>query len=98
MTKSTKKINKFRPYPPDFVRLSTLAYRLDLSDRTVQDYVSSGILPEPVMCGNIKLWQWNSVEQFLAKSAENLNDGHDGDEYALGLENATKKEANGRSA
>lgn len=95
----TKKASIQRPYPPDFVRLETLAYRLDLAVRTVQDYVLTGILPEPNMCGNVKLWRWVEVEAWLAKNIEKNNDNQDDvDEYDLGVMRLAEEKTNGRTA
>ncbi len=95
----TKKASIQRPYPPDFVRLKTLAYRLDLAERTVQDYVSTGILPGPTMCGNVKLWRWADIEAHLAKTDENDNDAPaDIDEYDLGVMRLAKEKADDRAA
>jgi hypothetical protein len=93
-----KKADNTRPYPPDFVSLSTLAYRLDLAERTVQDYVATGILPAPLYIGNCKRWRWVDMEAWLIGHENNV-DGSDkiACEYDLGVENLAHEKAKKRS-
>ena len=65
-----RKHDKQRPYRPEFMALATLAYMLDISERTVQDYVEAGLLPEPVIIGNVKRWRWTQVEIWLDQRAD----------------------------
>lgn len=82
-----RKADISRPYPPDFVDIEELAYRLSCGVRTVRDYVDAGILPKPVdSLGNLVRWRWRDVEDFiLARSAgANVSSGET-DEYSTGI-------------
>jgi hypothetical protein len=57
-----RKSEASRPFPPDYVSATTLAYRLDLSEGTVRDYVRAGMLPKPRMVGNLQRWFWPEIE------------------------------------
>jgi hypothetical protein len=87
-----RKAERSRPYPPDFVSAATLAYRLDIAERTVTDYARAGILPPPVTIGNTKRWAWAEVEaqiaaqNALASAETDANAG--GDEYSSALRKA----------
>lgn len=55
-----------RPYPPDFVTADTMAYRLDCSRSTVDDYVRRGLLPKPLTVGaGLPRWYWPEVLEFI---------------------------------
>lgn len=60
-----RKNEKLRPYLPDFVSAETLAYRLDCSVRSIQEYAKSGILPRPIMIGNLVRWRWTDTVQYV---------------------------------
>jgi predicted DNA-binding transcriptional regulator AlpA len=94
-----RKYDMQRPYRPEFMTLSTLAYMLDLGERTVRDYVSDGFLPQPVMIGNVKRWRWGDVELYLDNSEHQsegaLPQGVENDEYSQGVKRATQKETDG---
>jgi hypothetical protein len=92
-----RKSSTTRPYPPDFVQFKTLAYRLDLSERTVHDYVAAGYLPAPVVCGTVKLWRWQDVEAHLAKADETAEDAGE-DEYVARVMRAAREKADDRAA
>ena len=81
------------------MNLSTLVYMLDLGERTVRDYVSSGFLPQPVMIGNVKRWHWEDVELYLDNSEHQsegaLPQGIEIDEYSQGVKRATQEETDG---
>jgi predicted DNA-binding transcriptional regulator AlpA len=62
-----RKWERQRPYAPDFVSADTLAYRLDCSVRTVEDYVRAKLLPAPVKIGNLVRWCWSDIEQHIAR-------------------------------
>lgn len=99
-----RKNEQSRPYPPDFVSAETLAYRLDCSVRSVQDYAKSGLIPKPLVIGNLVRWDWSAVRGRI--EAQNYA-GHtdaDGkvpdDEYSSGIRKAlqsTPKAANDRA-
>lgn len=100
-----RKAEQNRPYPPDFVSASTLAYRLDLSLRIVQDYVRAGFLPPAVMVGNERRWSWADVlTHIIAQNGLAPADAGDKgpvDEYTADIRRAlegTQKAANDRAA
>lgn len=84
-----RKAEQLRPYPPDYVSASTLAYRLDIAERTVLDYAKAGILPAPVAIGNAKRWSWAGVVAHISAqnglAAAEAGDKGDGDEYSSAL-------------
>jgi predicted DNA-binding transcriptional regulator AlpA len=88
-----RKIDQKRPYPPDFVSAATLAYRLDLSDRTIYDYVRTG-LPKPHRIGNAQRWLWQEVVDYSAAQnglgpvGADAND--EGDEYSQDIRKALR--------
>lgn len=95
-----RKAEQLRPYPPDFVSVSTLAYRLDIAERTVLDYAKAGILPAPVAIGNAKRWSWADVVAHIGAqnglAAAQAGDMAEGDEYSSALRKSlpsAKKEA-----
>jgi predicted DNA-binding transcriptional regulator AlpA len=53
-------------FPPDYVSAETLAYRLDCSRSTIDDYVRRGLLPPPASVGNLQRWRWSDVEAWIA--------------------------------
>ena len=84
-----RKNEQSRPYPPDFVSAETLAYRLDCSVRSVQDYAKSGLIPKPLVIGNLVRWDWNAVRgRIEAQNCPSRTDA-DGDvaddEYSSGI-------------
>lgn len=48
--------------PPSYVSKTTLAAELDISESTVESYVSRGILPKPIRLGGSVRWCWAEVE------------------------------------
>jgi predicted DNA-binding transcriptional regulator AlpA len=62
-----------RPYPPDYVDRSTLAYRLDASLAKVDADVKAGLLPRPVLVGSLTRWRWADVEAHI--EAANASNG-----------------------
>jgi predicted DNA-binding transcriptional regulator AlpA len=94
-----------RPYPPDFVSAETLAYLLDCSVRSVQDYAKSGLIPKPVMIGNLVRWDWISVrdriEALNSTDCKEAGDEVAQDEYSAAIRKVvqkTPKAANDRTA
>jgi predicted DNA-binding transcriptional regulator AlpA len=61
----TRKRDIERPYTPALVSAETLAYLLDCSRSTVDDYVDKGYLPDPIEIGALKRWFWHDVEAFI---------------------------------
>lgn len=55
-----------RPFAPDYVSAETLAYRLDYSRSTIDDYVRRGLLPKPVTVGTGARWRWSDIESWIA--------------------------------
>ena len=81
-----------RPYPPDYVSAETLAYRLDCSRSTIDTYVRLGLLPKPMMVGNLQRWDFAEVKAFigaqnLAKTRGDHSDEEDA--YLKGLKSGT---------
>jgi hypothetical protein len=76
-----------RPYAPDYVSAESLAYRLDCSPSTVQDYVRAGLLPKPEMIGNLPRWDFAQVVAFIKErnDAGAKQDDADEDEYLKGI-------------
>lgn len=62
----TAKHQTVRPYPPDFVSIETLAYRLDCSPSTARQYVDAGLIPAPIRLGSLVRWRWSEVEAHLS--------------------------------
>lgn len=63
---SVRKADARRNFLPDYVSAETLAYRLDCSRSTVDDYVRRGLLPRPTTIGNLQRWRWCDVEAWIA--------------------------------
>jgi predicted DNA-binding transcriptional regulator AlpA len=77
-----------RPYPPDYVSAETLAYRLDCSRSTVDEYVRKGMLSKPAMIGNLTRWDFGQVVAFIKarNSAQDVSDTPDVDDpYMKGI-------------
>jgi predicted DNA-binding transcriptional regulator AlpA len=55
-----------RCYRPDYLSAESLAYRLDLSRSTIDEYVKRGLLPKPVQVGAALRYRWSDVESFIA--------------------------------
>lgn len=97
------KSDQLRPYPPDFVSAETLAYRLDCSVRSVQDYTKSGLIPKPITIGNLVRWRWSDIVEHVAADNDLGNGlgsiGRD-DACTNAIEKArqAREKENGRSA
>jgi predicted DNA-binding transcriptional regulator AlpA len=77
-----------RLYPPDYVSAETLAYRLDCSRSTVDEYVRKGLLPKPETIGNLVRWDFGQVVAFIKarNSAQDARDTPDVDDpYMKGI-------------
>ena len=68
--------------PPSYLRKSTLAAELDMSESTIDSYVQRGLLPKPIKRGGSVRWRWDDVERCL-----NTNSGSDNDPFMAGLDN-----------
>lgn len=62
MTKSEK---DRRPYPPAYMDAEELSFWLWCSPRAVQQYSKTGLLPRPLMIGNMVRWRWRDVEDHI---------------------------------
>ena len=84
-----------RGFAPDYVSAETLAYRLDCSRSTVDDYVRRGLLPTPRIIGNLQRWRWSEIEAWIASqgvvhdqvSSQYADD--ENDPYSLGVKRVT---------
>ena len=77
---------KERPFPPDYVSAQTLAYRLDCSRSTVDDYVRRGLLPGPIRVGRMQRWRWSDIETWIAQSEAQGRDKVEDDPYIRGVD------------
>ena len=56
-----------RPYAPDYCTAATLAYRLDMSEDTLNKLVRQGLLPPPIeITPGLRHWHWPDVAAFIA--------------------------------
>lgn len=85
-----------RAFPPDYVSAQTLAYRLDCSRSTVDDYVRRGLLPTPRIIGNLQRWRWSEIEAWIANQGAVHDqlllrnaDADEDDPYSLGVKRVT---------
>ena len=69
---------------PDYLKLRTLAKRLDLELGAVEQLVQRGLLPPPVEVGDARLWRWSDVDSFLRLGKMEVAD----DPYLRGAANA----------
>jgi predicted DNA-binding transcriptional regulator AlpA len=95
----TRKHDVVRPYPPDLCSAETLAYRLDISRSTFDDYIRLGHLPRPLEIGTQRRWRWVDIEAWIAARngldavpIDPLN-SEAGDPYIRGLANAKASHA-----
>ena len=66
MTVAKSKI--IRPYAPDYVDAATLAYRLSVSELTIDDRVRRGMLPKARDVLGVPRWKWSEVEALIDRS------------------------------
>lgn len=85
-----------RAFAPDYVSAETLAYRLDCSRSTVDDYVRRGLLPTPRIIGNLQRWRWSEIEAWIANQGAVHDqlllrnaDVDEDDPYSLGVKRVT---------
>ena len=83
-----------RTFAPDYVSAETLAYRLDCSRSTVDDYVRRGLLPTPKIIGNLRRWRWSEIEAWIANQCAirgqlGSRDADEEDPYSLGVKRVT---------
>ena len=88
-----------RAFAPDYVSGETLAYRLDCSRSTVDDYVRRGLLPPAQNVGNLQRWRWSDVEAWIAERSSSLTRGNgattgeEEDAYFAGVKRVTPSQA-----
>jgi len=83
-----KKCDVNRPFPPDFVSAETLAYRLDCSRTTIDEYVRLGFLPQPESVGNLIRWDFDEVRAKIKAQNDGTAEGGFADPYMRGAERA----------
>jgi transcriptional regulator with XRE-family HTH domain len=54
-----------RPFAPDYVDASTLAYRLSVSESTVEKWEREGRLPPRRDIFGIQRWKWAEIEDLV---------------------------------
>jgi predicted DNA-binding transcriptional regulator AlpA len=63
-------MTKERAYPPDWVTADTLAYLIECSRKSIDEWVKSGILPRPVRISGTSLrWRRADVDDWLQERA-----------------------------
>jgi hypothetical protein len=62
---TTAKSKIVRPYAPDYVDATTLAYRLNVSESTVEKLEREGKLPRRRDVFGLRRWKWNEVENLI---------------------------------
>lgn len=95
---SARPSTKLQPYAPDYVSADTLAYRLDCSRSTVDDYVRRGLLPKPRSVGNLQRWRWSDIEAWIAATSDIAMDVgttslDDHDPYIAGVKRVATSQA-----
>jgi excisionase family DNA binding protein len=89
---SGRAIENVRPYPPDYVSAETLAYRLDCSRSTVDQYVKAGLLPQPFVLGNLVRWDFALVKAYIEARGNEAVRGGEQDEFLKAVSDATAKD------
>lgn len=75
--------------PPSYLSCASLARELDVSERTVQEMVRRGVLPQPVrLSPGCVRWCWTDVQTALASLA-GTGAGTDADPFMQGVRNAS---------
>jgi len=54
-------------YPPPYMSITTLAEHLDLSVRTVEEWVRCGKLPKSLDTRGKRLWRWRDIDEAMQK-------------------------------
>jgi hypothetical protein len=90
---SPGKINAQRAYPPDYVSVDTLAYRLDCTVAEVEALLRSGGLPGPMQISGLRRWDFGLVRATIyAQNSKPVRVGRNGqptaadDPYLAGVE------------
>lgn len=63
MTVAKSKV--LRPYAPDYVDAATLAYRLSVSESTIEKLVRTAKLPKARNVFGLPRWKWADVETLI---------------------------------
>ena len=92
---SRKKSDIKRPYPPAYLSRASLAYRLDMSESKIDELVSAGILPQPLLIDRQRRWSWREVDSAIQGAQNNVADDSSIDEMSEGIQSVAKKDANG---
>jgi predicted DNA-binding transcriptional regulator AlpA len=62
---SVAKSKIVRPYAPDYVDVTTLAYRLSVSESTIDKWERAGKLPPRHNFFGVLRWKWAEIEQLV---------------------------------
>ncbi len=62
---SVAKSKIVRPYAPDYVDVTTLAYRLSVSESTIDKWERAGKLPPRLNFFGVLRWKWAEIEQLV---------------------------------
>ena len=79
-------------YPPPWQDMVTLCKHTCLSETTVENWVSQGILPPPRKHGGKLMWKWAEVDEKLT----NTPAGSSPDALAERIRNGTKRQVENR--
>ena len=66
MTVAKSKV--IRPYAPDYVDAATLAYRLSVSESTVEKLVRNSKLPKARDVFGFPRWRWSEIESLIERT------------------------------
>lgn len=90
---STGTSSNHRSYPPDYVSVETLAYRLDCTVAEIEVLLRSGGLPAPMQIAGLRRWDFGLVRATIdAQNARLVRLGRNGkptaadDPYLAGVE------------
>jgi hypothetical protein len=61
-----------RPYAPDYVDAATLAYRLSVSESTVEKLVRTKKLPKALDVFGLPRWKWSGIETLIDRSSDSV--------------------------
>jgi len=81
------------PYPPPWQDMSTLCANICVTERTVEAWVTQGIIPPPRKRGGKLMWKWAEVDEYLT----NGQPGRSPDAKADEIRDATRRAAENRA-
>ena len=61
-----------RPYAPDYVDASTLAYRLSVSESTIEKLVRTSKLPRARDVFGLPRWKWSEIESLIDRPSDSV--------------------------